>query len=71
MIKIIEVKQQLQLTRSPVRMSDVEAQVGAILEIMVNATVAEMTKVIGGPTRPEVSSCAAENTVGSPEEKVR
>lgn len=54
-------------------MSDLEAQVGSILEIMVNATVTEMTKVIGGcaSTHPEVSSCTAENTHGSSEEKVR
>lgn len=45
-------------------MSDLEAQVGAILEKMVNSTVTEMTKVIGvsDSTHPEVSSCTTENT---------
>lgn len=52
-------------------MSDLEAQVGAILEIMVNATVTEMSKVVGGSdsTDPEVSSC--ENTHGSSADTVR
>lgn len=53
-------------------MSDLEAQVGSILEIMVNTTVTEMTKVIGGSasTHPQVSSCTTENTPGPSEEKV-
>ncbi|XP_008302107.1 uncharacterized protein LOC103373879 [Stegastes partitus] len=53
-------------------MSELEAQVCSILEIMVNATVSEMSKVLGGcgPTRPQVSTCAPENTHGSSEEKV-
>ena len=44
---------------------------GAILEIMVNATVTEMSKVIGGSdsTDPEVPSC--ENTQGSSADTVR
>lgn len=48
-------------------MSDLEAQVGAILEIMVNASATEMTKVIRDAPQPEVS----DNTHGSPDEKVR
>lgn len=55
-------------------MSDFEAQVGSIVEIMVNTTVTELTKVIGGSasTHPEVStSCTTENIDGSLDEKVR
>lgn len=51
-------------------MSDVEGHVGAILEKMVNATVTEITKVIGVPDspRPEASSCTTGHTqVPSPE----
>lgn len=55
-------------------MSDLEAQVGSILEIMVNATVTEMTKVIGGcdSTRPEASTCTdtTENTQESTDKTV-
>lgn len=53
-------------------MSDLEAQVGAVLEIMVNATVAEMTKLIGGcdSTHAEESSCVTESTPGSADGKV-
>lgn len=56
-----------------VTMSDLEVQVGSILEMMVNATVTEISKVIGGSaeTCPEMSSCETENTHGSSEEKVR
>ena len=54
-------------------MSDLEVQVGSILEMMVNATVTEISKVIGGSaeTYLEMSSCETENTHGSSEEKVR
>ncbi|XP_069574417.1 zinc finger and SCAN domain-containing protein 22-like isoform X2 [Brachyistius frenatus] len=53
-------------------MSDVETRVSSILEIMANATVSEMTKVIGGcgSTGPEDPSRATENTHGSPDQKV-
>jgi len=53
-------------------MSHVEAHVCAILDTMANATVSEMTKVIGGSdsTRPEVTPSAAENKHDSSDEKV-
>lgn len=53
-------------------MADLEPQVCAILEIMVNAAVSEMNKVIGAsdPPRPQETSCVAEDTHGSPEDKV-
>ncbi|TNN66100.1 Zinc finger protein 782 [Liparis tanakae] len=51
------------------RMSDLEAQVGSILEIMVSTTVTEMAKVIGGsaPTQTDGSQRTTENTPGSSE----
>lgn len=54
-------------------MADLEPQVCAILEIMVNAAVSEMNKVIGAsdPPRPQETSCVAEDTHGSPEDKVQ
>ena len=54
-------------------MSDLEAQVGAILEKMVNATVKEMTKITGvdNPNAPEVSTCAAESPRGPSADTVR
>ncbi len=54
-------------------MSDLEAQVAAILEIMVNATVTEITEVIGGSdsTHSEVASCTPGSTRGSSADTVR
>lgn len=54
-------------------MADLEPQVCAILEIMVNAAVSEMNKVIGAsdPPRPQETSCVAEDTHGSPQDKVQ
>lgn len=54
-------------------MSDLEGQVGAILEKMVNATVTEMTKVIGVPdsTQSKASSCTAGHTLVPSPETVR
>lgn len=51
-------------------MADLEPQVCAILEIMVNAAVSEMNKVIGASETQE-TSCVAEDTHGSPEDKVQ
>lgn len=52
-------------------MSDLEAQVGAILEIMVHAAVTEMHKVIGGSASTPPSPCAGENTRESSEKVKR
>nr|XP_020478897.1 gastrula zinc finger protein XlCGF26.1-like [Monopterus albus] len=52
-------------------MSDLEAQVGAILEIMVNAVVSEITKVIDGSDATQVSQCPTENTHGSSEKVIQ
>lgn len=53
-------------------MSDPEAQVSSVLEIMVNATVTEMSKVIGASsTNTEVSAVyTVGNTEDEPDEKV-
>lgn len=51
-------------------MSDLESQLGSILEKMVDSTVAEMTKVLGGSgsRRPEEET---EDNEMSSEDKVR
>lgn len=53
-------------------MSDLEAQVGAILQKMVNATVTEMTKVIGvsDSTQAEVPPCATDTAQATSAEAV-
>lgn len=54
-------------------MSELEAQVCAILEAMVKATVSEMSEVLGGSdsTRPQASRSTTENTHDSLHDKVR
>lgn len=53
-------------------MSILQEQIGSILDIMVNATVLEISKVIGASTSLEeqVSKTTDENTHETPNEKV-